>query len=58
MHIEIAPWVYQVTSAAVALPAEEERLYAVAFLPVGKAEVANQVAAGATLVSTTLAQER
>jgi hypothetical protein len=30
----------------------------VAFLPVGKAEVANQVAAGATLVSTTLAQER
>ena len=58
MHIEIAPWVYQVTSAAVALPAEEERLYAVAFLPVVKAEVANQVAAGATLVSTTLAQER
>ncbi len=48
MHIEIAPWVYQVTSSAVALPAEEERLYIVAFLPVGKAEAANEVAAAMT----------
>jgi hypothetical protein len=48
MHIEIAPWVYQVTSSAVALPAEEERLYIVAFLPVGKAEAANEVAAEMT----------
>jgi hypothetical protein len=59
MHVEIAPWLYQVTASAVALPAEEERMYVVAFLPVGKAEVAaNQVAAGSTLVSTTLAQKR
>jgi hypothetical protein len=58
MHIEIAPWVYQVTTSAVALPAEEERMYVVAFLPVGKAEVANQVETGSTLVSTTLAQKR
>jgi hypothetical protein len=48
MHIEISPWVYQVTSSAVALPAEEERLYIVAFLPVGKAEAANEVAAAMT----------
>jgi hypothetical protein len=58
MHVEIAPWVYQVTTSAVALPAEEERMYVVAFLPVGKAEVANQAATGSTLVSTTLAQKR
>jgi hypothetical protein len=58
MHIEIAPWVYQVTTSAVGLAAEDERLYVVAFLPVGKAEAANQVASGSTLVSTTLAQKR
>jgi hypothetical protein len=58
MHIEIAPWVYQVTSSAVALPAEEERMCVVAFLPVGKAEAANQAATGSTLVSTTLELKR
>jgi hypothetical protein len=58
MHVEIAPWVYQVTSAAVALPAEEERLYVTAFLPVGKAEAANQVATGTTMVDSTLVLKR
>jgi hypothetical protein len=57
-HIEIAPWVYQVTSSAVALPAEEERMYVVAFLPVGKAEAANQVATAATMVDSTLVLKR
>jgi hypothetical protein len=58
MHVEIAPWVYQVTSSAVALPAEEERLYVTAFLPVGKAEAANQVATGTTMVDSTLVLKR
>ena len=54
----MAPWVYQVTSCAVALPAEEERLYAVAFLPVAKAEAANQVAGAITAVDPTLILKR
>jgi hypothetical protein len=54
MHIEIAPWVYQVTSSTVALPAEEERMSVVAFLPVGKAEAANQIRTGSTTVNPTL----
>ena len=53
-HIEMAPWVYQVTSSAVALPGEEERMYVVAFLPVAKAEAANQVASAITAVDPTL----
>jgi len=57
-HIEIAPWVYQVTSSAVGLPAEEERLYVVAFLPVGKAEAANQAGAGTTMLDSTLILKR
>jgi len=57
-HIEMAPWVYQVTSCAVALPAEEERLYAVAFLPVAKAEAANQVPTAITAVDPTLMLKR
>jgi hypothetical protein len=57
-HIEMAPWVYQVTSAAVALPAEEERMYAVAFLPVAKAEAANQVATAIAAVDSTLILKR
>jgi hypothetical protein len=50
----MAPWVYQVTSSAVALPGEEERMYVVAFLPVAKAEAANQVASAITAVDPTL----
>jgi hypothetical protein len=57
-HIEIAPWVYQLTSSAVAIPAEEERMYVVAFLPVGKAEAANQVATATSLADTTLILKR
>jgi hypothetical protein len=37
MHIEIGPRVYQVTCSASPLPGEDERLYIVAFLPMGRA---------------------
>jgi hypothetical protein len=57
-HIEIAPWVYQLTSSAVALPAEEERIYVVAFLPVRKAEAANQVEPATSLADATLILKR
>jgi hypothetical protein len=58
MHVEIAPWVYQLTCTSVALPAEEERLYVIAFLPVGKAGVGDQRATSSTMVSSTLVQQR
>ena len=57
-HLEIAPWVYQLTSSAIALPAEEERMYVVAFLPVGKAEAANEVATATPLADSTLVLKR
>ncbi|HEY5756270.1 MAG TPA: hypothetical protein VIU34_10615 [Steroidobacter sp.] len=37
MHIEIGPRVYQVTCSASPLPGEDERIYIVAFLPMGRA---------------------
>ena len=36
MHVEIGPRIYQVTSSAIALAGEEERIFAVSFLPVAK----------------------
>jgi PAS domain-containing protein len=38
MHIEIGSRIYEVTTSAVALPDEEQRLYSVSFLPVARAE--------------------
>lgn len=38
MHVRILPRLFQVTSTAVALPGEEERLCVIAFLPVARAE--------------------
>jgi PAS domain-containing protein len=58
MHLEISPRIYQLTSSAVALPGEEERVYIAAFLPVAKAEFADELSSGATMVTSTLAQRR
>jgi PAS domain-containing protein len=38
MHMRIVPRLFQVTSTAVALPGEQERLCVIAFLPVARAE--------------------
>jgi PAS domain-containing protein len=38
MHLRILPRIFQVTSTAVAVPGEEERIVVVAFLPVARAE--------------------
>jgi PAS domain-containing protein len=48
MHATIAQRVYQVTSSAVALPGEDERLYVVAFLPVARVAAADQSGTGWT----------
>jgi PAS domain-containing protein len=58
MHIEIGPRIYQVTSSAVSLAGEEERIFTVAFLPVARAGTADPFAAGQTVVTTTLSQLR
>lgn len=42
MHIELGPRVYQVTCSASPLPGEDERLYIVAFLPMGRAAIGNR----------------
>jgi len=42
MHIEIGPRVYQVTCSASPLPGEDERLYIVAFLPMGRAALGDR----------------
>jgi PAS domain-containing protein len=51
MHIEVGPRVYQVTCSATPLPGEDERLYIVAFLPMGRAAIGNrgELAAAAPL---------
>lgn len=38
MHMRIVPRLFQVTSTAVAMPGEQERLCIIAFLPVARAE--------------------
>jgi PAS domain-containing protein len=58
MHIEIGPRIYQVTSSAVSLAGEEERIFTVAFLPVARAGQADPFATGSTVVTTTLSQLR
>jgi PAS domain-containing protein len=58
MHVEIGPRIYQVTSSAVALAGEEERIFTVAFLPVARAGSADPFGAGSTVVTTTLSQLR
>ncbi|MDE2051132.1 MAG: hypothetical protein KGJ72_08950, partial [Gammaproteobacteria bacterium] len=39
MHVRIVPRLFQVTSTAVSLPGEQERLCVIAFLPVARAEM-------------------
>ena len=48
MHATIMQRVYQVTSSAVALPGEDERLYVVAFLPAAGVAAADQSGTGWT----------
>ena len=54
MHIEIGPRVYQVTCSASPLPGEDERLYVVAFLPMGRAALNDRSEIAATGSNSTL----
>src|SRR6185312_17304750 len=57
MHMRIVPRLFQVTSTAVALPGEQERLCVIAFLPVARAE-SLQATLGAQLPGTALTRTR
>jgi PAS domain-containing protein len=54
MHIQIGPRIYQITSSAVALAGEAERIYTVALLPVANAGGYDPTAGGTTIVTNIL----
>jgi PAS domain-containing protein len=58
MHIEIGPRIYQVTSSAIAVAGEEEKIFTVTFLPVAKGGDADPQGTSSTLVTGTLRQLR
>ena len=58
MHVRILPRIFQVTSTAVALPGESERLCVIAFLPVARAEALENPGLGAEPSGATLARPR
>ena len=47
MHVRILPRLFQVTSTAVALPGERERMVVISFLPIARAEAADAMYIGA-----------
>ena len=58
MHMRIVPRLFQVTSTAVALPGEQERLCVIAFLPVARAETLDNPTFGAHLQGASLTRTR
>ncbi|MBW4050135.1 MAG: hypothetical protein HIU85_01560 [Proteobacteria bacterium] len=58
MHVRIVPRIFQVTSTAVALPGEQERLCVVAFLPIARAESLDEPLLGARLPGASLPRIR
>ena len=54
LHVEIGPRVFQVTTSAVALGGEEERIFTVSFLPVARVGNSDPFASSTTLSSTSL----
>jgi PAS domain-containing protein len=58
MHLRILPRVFQVTSTAVTLPGEQERLCVVAFLPIARAETLDGPIPGAHPTGASLPRTR
>jgi hypothetical protein len=58
MHVRIVPRLFQVTSTAVALPGEQERLSVIAFLPVARAEALENSTFGAQMPGASLPRTR
>ena len=47
-HLEIGPRLFQVTSSAIPLPGEEQRVFAISLVPVARAEANDPYGAGST----------
>jgi PAS domain-containing protein len=58
MHMEIGPRIYQLTSSAIALAGEEERIFSVSFLPVAKGGTADPFGSSSSAVTGTMRQLR
>jgi PAS domain-containing protein len=58
MHIEIGPRIYQLTSSAIAVAGEEERIFSVSFLPVAKGGAADPFGSSSTVLTGTMRQLR
>jgi len=58
MHVEIDQRVYQVTSSAITLAGEQERIFSVSVLPVAKGGTADPFGASSTVVTGTVRQLR
>lgn len=58
MHVRILPRLFQVTSTAIPLPGEQERLCVIAFLPVARAEMLDSPTFGAHLPGASLQRIR
>jgi len=56
MHVEISPRLYQVTSSAIALPGEEERIFVLAFLPVARSSANDQADIESSRITSTRVQ--
>jgi hypothetical protein len=57
-HVEIGPRIYQLTSSAIALAGEEERIFSVSFLPVAKGGMADPSGSNSTAVTSIVRQLR
>jgi PAS domain-containing protein len=53
MHLPIGPRIYQVTSSAVALAGEDERIFTIALLPVANAGSNDTLGSNSTLITNT-----
>jgi PAS domain-containing protein len=58
MHVELDKRIYQVTSSAIPLAGEEERIFTVSFLPVATGGTADGSDTRSTMVMRTLRQQR
>jgi PAS domain-containing protein len=56
LHVEIGPRVFQVTSSAVVLGGEEERIFTVSFLPVARAGTPDPFGTSSTMAMPSLAK--
>jgi PAS domain-containing protein len=58
MHIKIGSRIYQLTSSAIAVAGEEERIFSVSFLPVAKGGTDDSLGSSSTVLTGTMRQLR